>query len=79
MIGNPDYVLDCIDDPTTKAELLAYCIHNNIKVFSSLGAGAKSDPTALLIGDLSQVACKAALMSFSCVALCHLVALPCLR
>ncbi len=43
--GNPDYVLDCIDDITTKAALVAYCLKNNIKVISAMGAGAKADPT----------------------------------
>jgi tRNA A37 threonylcarbamoyladenosine dehydratase len=33
--------------------LLAYCVQNNIKVFSSMGAGAKSDPTRIQIADLS--------------------------
>lgn len=51
--GNPDYVLDCIDDVKTKAELLAYCTKNNIKVLTSMGAGGKSDPTRLRIGTLA--------------------------
>jgi tRNA A37 threonylcarbamoyladenosine dehydratase len=33
--------------------LLAYCVQNDIKVFSSMGAGAKSDPTRIQIADLS--------------------------
>jgi tRNA A37 threonylcarbamoyladenosine dehydratase len=51
--GNPDYVLDCIDDITTKAALIAYCKANNIRVLSAMGAGAKADPTRLRIGDLT--------------------------
>ena len=51
--GNPDYVLDCIDDVKTKAELLSYCSLNNIKVLTSMGAGGKSDPTRLRIGTLA--------------------------
>lgn len=43
--GNPDYVVDCIDDVNTKAELIAYCHNNNIKVLTSMGAGGKADPT----------------------------------
>ncbi len=50
--GNPDYVLDCIDDVNTKAELIAYCVNKNIKVFTSMGAGAKADPTKLRIATL---------------------------
>ena len=30
--GNPDYVLDCIDDTKTKLELLTYCYENELKV-----------------------------------------------
>jgi tRNA A37 threonylcarbamoyladenosine dehydratase len=33
--------------------LLARCVRNDIKVFSSMGAGAKSDPTRIQIADLS--------------------------
>ena len=57
--------LDAIDNIGTKVDLLAYCHSNNIKVrrckravpqlkvyrqvFSSMGAGAKSDPTRIQI------------------------------
>ena len=51
----PDFVLDCIDDSKTKAELLAFCVHRGLKVLSSLGAGAKSDPTRLRISDMTDV------------------------
>jgi len=44
---------DAIDNIGTKVELLAYCVRNNIKVFSSMGAGTKSDPTRIQIADLS--------------------------
>lgn len=30
--GNPDFVLDCIDNIETKIQLLTYCAKNNIKV-----------------------------------------------
>jgi tRNA A37 threonylcarbamoyladenosine dehydratase len=46
-------VADAIDNIGTKVELLAYCVRNNIKVFSSMGAGAKSDPTRIQIADIS--------------------------
>ena len=51
--GNPDYVLDCIDDVKTKAELLAFCSKKGLKVLTSMGAGGKSDPTRLRIGTLA--------------------------
>ena len=47
------FFADAIDNIGTKVELLAYCVQNNIKVFSSMGAGAKSDPTRIQIADLS--------------------------
>ena len=47
------FLADAIDNIGTKVELLAYCVQNNIKVFSSMGAGAKSDPTRIQIADLS--------------------------
>jgi tRNA A37 threonylcarbamoyladenosine dehydratase len=51
--GSPNIVLDCIDDISTKAELIAYCMKNNIKVLTSMGAGGKADPTRLRISTLS--------------------------
>ena len=47
------FFADAIDNIGTKVELLAYCVQNNIKVFSSMGAGAKADPTRIQIADLS--------------------------
>jgi tRNA threonylcarbamoyladenosine dehydratase len=47
-----DVVIDCIDDVPTKAALLTYCILNNIRVLSCMGAGGKSDMTRLHISDL---------------------------
>lgn len=49
----PDYVLDCIDNITSKVELLHYCHKNSIPVISSMGAGCKSDPTRVVVGDIS--------------------------
>ncbi|CAO1635069.1 unnamed protein product [Parajaminaea phylloscopi] len=49
----PTYVIDCIDNLNTKVGLLAYCHEHGIKVFSSMGAGAKCDPTRICIGDLT--------------------------
>ena len=45
--------VDAIDNIKTKVQLLKYCALNNIKVFSSMGAGAKADPTRVQIADLS--------------------------
>jgi tRNA threonylcarbamoyladenosine dehydratase len=49
----PDYVIDAIDNIDSKVALLRYCYENKIKVISSMGAGAKSDPTKIFVGDIS--------------------------
>lgn len=53
LAGEPDFVLDCIDDVGTKAELIAHCVKKNIKILTSMGAGGKADPTRLRISALS--------------------------
>ena len=50
---HPDYVVDAIDNIDSKVALLKYCHENSIKVISSMGAGCKSDPTRVCIGDIS--------------------------
>lgn len=49
----PDYVIDAIDNIESKVDLLHYCATNNIKCISSMGAGCKSDPTKIFVGDIS--------------------------
>lgn len=49
----PDYVIDAIDNIDSKVALLHYCVTNSLPVISSMGAGCKSDPTRLFIGDIS--------------------------
>ncbi|KAJ5238872.1 hypothetical protein N7468_003491 [Penicillium chermesinum] len=49
----PDFVLDCIDNITSKVDLLHYCHTNSLPVISSMGAGCKSDPTRVVVGDIS--------------------------
>lgn len=51
--GSPDYIIDCIDNISTKVDLLAYCVKNGLKVFSAMGAGGKYDPTRIQISDIS--------------------------
>ena len=48
-----DYVVDAIDNIDSKVALLRYCRQNGIKVISSMGAGCKSDPTRVFVGDIS--------------------------
>jgi len=50
--GSPIYVLDCIDDINTKAELISACKRMDLTVLTSMGAGGKSDPTKIRIGTL---------------------------
>ncbi|KAK6432884.1 hypothetical protein LTR95_010945 [Oleoguttula sp. CCFEE 5521] len=49
----PTYVIDAIDNIDSKVALLKYCHESSIPVISSMGAGCKSDPTRVLIGDIS--------------------------
>ncbi len=53
LAGSPDLVLDCIDDSSTKAQLLLACDRLGLRCISSLGAGGKSDPTRVHIGKLA--------------------------
>ena len=48
-----DYVVDAIDNIDSKVALLKYCYRNGIRVVSSMGAGCKSDPTRINVGDIS--------------------------
>jgi len=52
--GSPDFVLDCIDNTQTKLQLLKYCKENSLKVISSMGSGAKADPSRIQIADISE-------------------------
>ena len=48
-----DWVIDAIDNIDSKVALLNYCSDHKIKVISSMGAGCKSDPTRVHVGDIS--------------------------
>jgi tRNA A37 threonylcarbamoyladenosine dehydratase len=49
----PDYIVDAIDNIDSKVALLEYCHKNNLPVISSMGAGCKSDPSRIFVGDIS--------------------------
>lgn len=53
LLQGADWVIDAIDNVSTKVDLLKYCHEHGIKVFSSMGAGAKCDPTRIQIADIS--------------------------
>ncbi|KAJ1659696.1 hypothetical protein IWQ61_001282 [Dispira simplex] len=52
--GDFDYILDCIDNIDTKLELIEYCHQRGLTVISSMGAGAKADPSRVQISDISE-------------------------
>lgn len=49
-----DYVVDAIDTLSPKVNLIKGCLDRSIPVVSSMGAGAKTDPTMLEIKDISK-------------------------
>lgn len=50
-----DFVIDAIDSFNFKIELIEYCLKNNIKIITSLGAGNRIRPYDLYISDLSEI------------------------
>ncbi|KAH6628284.1 hypothetical protein F5144DRAFT_654463 [Chaetomium tenue] len=48
----PDFVIDAIDNIESKVELLKYCYDEGLPVISAMGAGTKSDPTRVMVGDI---------------------------
>lgn len=50
----PDYVIDAIDSITPKITFLKLAFEKKVRVVSSMGAGAKLDPTRLQVVDISK-------------------------
>lgn len=50
----PDFVVDAIDNVTSKLLLLQTCLERGIPVVSVSGAGARLDPTQVRVDDLSR-------------------------
>jgi tRNA threonylcarbamoyladenosine dehydratase len=48
-----DYVLDAIDSPARKCELIAQCFSSGISVITTGASGGRRDPTALKVTDLA--------------------------
>lgn len=48
----PDFIIDAIDNIDTKVALLKYCHGHELPVISAMGAGCKSDPTRIIVGDV---------------------------
>ena len=51
----PDVIIDCIDDLNTKADLYKFCFLKKLRLYSSMGAGAKCDPTTIRYGKFNQI------------------------
>ncbi len=49
-----DFVVDCIDTLSPKIALILGALERNIPLVSSMGAGAKTDPTKMEISDISK-------------------------
>jgi tRNA A37 threonylcarbamoyladenosine dehydratase len=49
-----DYVLDCIDSVTPKLSLIIAAKRRRIKIVSSMGAGGKTDPSKVMVRDISK-------------------------
>ncbi|KAF8329098.1 uncharacterized protein EI90DRAFT_2924648 [Cantharellus anzutake] len=53
LLQGADWVIDAIDNISTKVDLLTHCHRHCIPIFASMGAGAKSDPTRVQISDIA--------------------------
>lgn len=49
-----DYVMDCIDSISPKVYLIRSCMEHGQRFISSMGAGGKTDASAVTVGDLSE-------------------------
>ena len=49
-----DVVVDCIDDVKAKAALVAHCRRSKHAVVTTGGAGGRTDPTHIQVGDLAR-------------------------
>jgi len=54
LAGNPDYVVDAIDSITPKLTFIKASYEAGLRIVSSMGAGAKVDPTRLQVTDISK-------------------------
>lgn len=54
LAAKPDAVIDAIDSLKPKIELIEYCTAQRIPIVSSMGAGDKTDPFQVRVGDLSE-------------------------
>ncbi len=53
LAGNYHYVLDCIDNITSKIHLIQTCYQRKLPIISAMGAANKLDPTQIKVSDIS--------------------------
>ncbi|QOR73296.1 tRNA threonylcarbamoyladenosine dehydratase [Cruoricaptor ignavus] len=51
---NFDYILDCIDSLSPKIALIKAARQRKLKIVSAMGAGGKSDPSKVMVRDISK-------------------------
>lgn len=49
-----NFIIDAIDSISPKIQLISKALRKNIKIVSSMGAGAKTDPSKIVIDDISK-------------------------
>ena len=54
LLRRPDYVIDAIDSITPKITFIRMAYESKIRMVSSMGAGAKLDPTRLQVVDIAK-------------------------
>ena len=54
LMCEPDYVVDAIDSITPKLTFITAAFRKKLRIVSSMGAGAKLDPTKLQVTDISK-------------------------
>jgi tRNA A37 threonylcarbamoyladenosine dehydratase len=54
LTASPDYVLEAIDSVTPKITFIKTAYEKGLRIVSSMGAGAKLDPTQLRVVDISK-------------------------
>ena len=54
MLHRPSYIIDAIDSITPKITFIKLAFESGLPVVSSMGAGAKLDPTRLQVVDISE-------------------------
>lgn len=54
LAANPDYIIDAIDSITPKITFIKMAFESKLPLVSSMGAGAKVDPTRLKVVDISE-------------------------